>query len=138
MMILVSYALRLVVAAVFIYAGLLKISDPWMFAKQVHAYQMLADEHISLVAIFLPWLELVAGFGMILGGFRVRTAGTILCMLMLAAFIGAQAYALYKGMVIDCGCFGGAKKVTWSGVAVNGGWFLLALGGLFLDRKPET
>lgn len=138
MIALLSFLLRLIVAAVFIYAGLEKIADPWIFGKQVHAYQMLPDEYISAVAIYLPWLELIAGFGMILGAFCVRSAGSVICMLLLLLFVGVQGYALVKGMVIECGCFGGSKEVSWPGVIVNGAWLLIALGGLLLDRRPDS
>lgn len=93
---------RLVLGAVFIYAGATKISDPAAFAKVIAAYEILPDVLVSPTAHALPWIEIIAGAATVFGS-RLGLSATTLMTLM---FIGAVSYAITAGLDInDCGCF---------------------------------
>ncbi len=95
---------RLVLGFTFIYASLCKLYMPAQFAKAIHNYQMLPDQLVNLLAIFLPALELTAGVFVLVG---FQTAGSIrLIVGMLLMFMGALAYNVVRGLNPDCGCFG--------------------------------
>ena len=51
----------LILGAVMLAAAYHKILSPQDFARNVYNYQAAPDSLINLVAVFLPWLELVIG-----------------------------------------------------------------------------
>lgn len=121
------HAVRLVVGGFFIYAGYVKIIDPFAFAKNVYQYQILPDSLINLVALYLPWLELLCGIALILVP-RLRRGASGWIFAMLLVFTIAILFSLFRGLDISCGCLStnpDAAKIGWSKVAENTG--LLAL-----------
>lgn len=98
-----SLLFRLALGGIFFYAALHKIIEPGDFAKQVYGYKFLPGSLINLFAMFLPWLEAVAGLLLIVGCF---TRGSALAIaLMLLAFIIAISFNVVQGNSFDCGCF---------------------------------
>ncbi|MBU1241541.1 DoxX family membrane protein [Myxococcota bacterium] len=103
---------RLVVGIVFVLAAIPKIVDPSSFAWSIALYQMLHYRHVHLLAVILPWVELVAGVFLILG-FRTRGSAVVVCG-MLVMFIVAIAFAIINKIEMSgCGCFSqeGAKAL---------------------------
>lgn len=101
----VSYHLcRLLLGAVFVWAGAVKALDVPAFAGQVAAYQLLPYAWNYVVAASLPSVELLAG-GLLLVNCRVKPAALLLILLN-ALFIGVLASVVARGLDIDCGCFG--------------------------------
>jgi putative oxidoreductase len=98
------FIVRLALAAIFIYAGVLKIVDPAIFAKEIDNYQMLPYLLVTLLAVILPWVEVMCGILLILGKW-LRGASLILIALNIV-FIIAISAALLRGLDISCGCFG--------------------------------
>lgn len=95
--------LRLVLGVVFIYAAIDKIDKPEGFAESIYNYRMMPDVTINLMAIVMPWLELVCGV-LIITGLFVR-GSALLIGFMLLVFIIAISFALVRGLDISCGCF---------------------------------
>lgn len=101
----VSYHLcRLLLGAVFVWAGAVKALDVPAFAGQVAAYQLLPYAWNYVVAASLPSVELLAG-GLLLVNCRVKPAALLLILLN-ALFIGVLVSVVARGLDIDCGCFG--------------------------------
>ena len=100
---LIYHLARLLLAAVFLYAGFLKGRDPVAFAGQVAAYKILPYAFNYLVAATLPYVELLCGVLLLLNR-RVRPALLVLFGLN-TVFIIALASLLVRGLDIDCGCF---------------------------------
>jgi putative oxidoreductase len=64
---------------------------------------MMPEATINLMAIVMPWLELICGVLLIIGpGLR---GSALLIGLMLLVFIVAIGTAIARGLDIDCGCF---------------------------------
>ena len=95
---------RIIVGFVFIYAGILKISDPAGFSDAINNYDLLPLSFVNFFAISLPWIEVVAGL-FLLFGISVKENSFIISV-MLVAFILAIAISLGRGLNIECGCFG--------------------------------
>jgi putative oxidoreductase len=98
----------LIVGGIFIYAGVIKVLDPVQFANDIDNYKMLPWFVSVLLALYLPWLEILCGLAVIFrflyrGGVSILTA-------LLAVFIGATIAAKLRGLDITCGCFGHASK----------------------------
>jgi uncharacterized membrane protein YphA (DoxX/SURF4 family) len=122
---------------VFIFAALHKIADPGMFALDVATYQFLPLSLVNLMALILPWVEVLAG-GMLIIGFRTRAAALLVAGMMVM-FMIALGWALHLELDMSCGCFASAAEADpISGMTLlrDAGWLLLALYILFLDRRP--
>jgi len=98
-----SVIFRWAVGLIFIYASMDKLFHPSAFAVAVYNYKILPGGLINLVAITLPWLELVCGILLIIGLFP-RAAALILSVLLVVFFF-ALSISLYRGIDISCGCF---------------------------------
>ncbi len=102
---------RVAIGCVFVAAALGKIGDPAAFALQVHNYRLTPVWSEHLVAIVLPWVELVAGLALVLG-VRAR-AGAALALGLMVLFTVAVGSAWARGLDFECGCFGkaGASRI---------------------------
>ncbi len=94
---------RLILGGLFVYAAWDKIVHPDQFAQIVLNYKLMPDMGINLLAIFLPWLEMVAGLLLILGIFPKESAAILAGLLLV--FILAIGINLARGLDFDCGCF---------------------------------
>ena len=96
-------AARWILGITFIYASYHKIFAPAEFAKIVYGYGLFPHGAINLIAIFLPFLELVTGLALILG---IYTRSAVVIIIgMLAAFIVVLSINLLRGHEFNCGCF---------------------------------
>jgi uncharacterized membrane protein YphA (DoxX/SURF4 family) len=95
---------RLLLVAVFIFAALPKIQDPVAFAASIEGFRLVSYDFAVWIALILPWLELVTGFGVLLP--QIRRVSAVILALMLLVFIGLHASAWIRGLDITCGCFG--------------------------------
>ena len=105
-------AARAIVGAVLVYAGATKAAGPSEeFAIVIGAYDMLPREMVMTAAAFLPWVELVLGWALILGlKLRLSAAGA---GALFGAFLLALASVTVKGIQLpNCGCFGDAIHLT--------------------------
>jgi len=100
---------RLVLGGVLLAAGGLKVFKPTESANAVAAYKLMPTELAHLIGYALPWLEVAIGLLLILG-IMVRPAA-ILSGLIMVVFIGAIASVWARGILIDCGCFGGGGEI---------------------------
>ena len=105
------YIIGLIVAGIFIYAGVLKVLDPVQFANDIDNYKILPWPISVALAFYLPWLEIFCGLGLIFR-FLYRGALSILTALILV-FTLATIAAKVRGLDITCGCFGHASQ-HWS------------------------
>jgi uncharacterized membrane protein YphA (DoxX/SURF4 family) len=119
---------RLVLAAVWLTAGVLKAVDPDGTYVAVRAYDVLPRAAVAVVGGVLPWLEIAVGL-LLLVGVATRVAAAVSAALLVVFVLGVvQAWA--RGLSIDCGCFGGGGAVTPGETAY--GRELLRDGGLLL------
>jgi putative oxidoreductase len=128
--------LRLIVGGVFITAGVLKILDPVTFAADIGNYRLLPHEVVNLMAITLPWIEVVAGLLLVLGIWN-RASALILTLLMIV-FLIAIGQALARGLDIRCGCFGTieARKVGLLALWQDGA--LLAMAAWLTGHSKDS
>ncbi len=95
--------LKWLIAALFIFAGISKILDPATFAKDIDNYRMLPYLLVTLMAIILPWLEVLCGIFLIIGNWKKGAA--FLLLLLTFMFLIAISSAMARGLDITCGCF---------------------------------
>jgi uncharacterized membrane protein YphA (DoxX/SURF4 family) len=133
-----------VLGGVFIYASLDKIAQPREFARIVYHYQVIGPSQAlgylpaNVLAVTLPWIELVTGAVLVTGRWRREAAA--MAALMLVVFIGAVSWALASGIdIANCGCFsvGGraeGRALGWKLIA--GDLALLAVATLLVAVRP--
>jgi len=93
---------RLSLGVMFIYASMDKINDPRTFSSDIRAYQIVPFGFENLLAIILPWLELLTGLGLVIG--VMVDGAALISMGMLVMFIIAISSAILRGFNIECGC----------------------------------
>jgi uncharacterized membrane protein YphA (DoxX/SURF4 family) len=127
---------RTILGLVFVIASVDKIAMPELFAANVHAYGIIPFSLVNIFALIIPWVELLCGL-FLLGGFRLRPSATWLALLNVV-FIIAISSAIFRGLEINCGCFGAAKSsiVGWDRVVEDIGLLLLCVH-LFLKSEPK-
>jgi uncharacterized membrane protein YphA (DoxX/SURF4 family) len=108
--VLISF--RLIVGAVFIWAGILKILDVLGFAQSIANYRIFPYWLSFFLALALPWLEVICGAFLVFGLFRRSSA--LLLSGLLAAFLALVVITIARGLDVDCGCFGSlSRKVDY-------------------------
>jgi len=129
----VMFVTRMTIGLVFVVAALAKIGDlPW-FAQQVHNFHLAPAWAENVLAMSLPWIELLAGLALVLG--TQPRAGAALAFVLMFVFTVAVAIAWARGLDFRCGCFGkaGASTIGAAKFFENVGLTLLA--GLAMRRR---
>jgi len=131
-----TFAGRLLIGGLFIYASFYKIFHPLDFALSVRNYGILPPGWSNMVALTLPWVEMITGVFLIIG---VETKpSALLTTGLLGIFLGAVIYAFSIGLDIDCGCFGSAASspghVGLYHIVRDSGLFAVSLFVLIMDR----
>ena len=130
---LIEWTLRLFLGAVFIFASWHKIISPDQFAVILYGYDVFPHVLINVLAIVIPFVELVCGMTLVTG--LLKRSGLILINVMLAGFIFLISFNLIRGHEFDCGCFSlGDTKGVWSSVWLLVRDFVMLGAGLYLFR----
>lgn len=134
---LLELGLRMYLGIVFVMAAAGKIADPAGFALSIASYQspFVPNEAVNLMAIMLPWVELLAGLGLIIG-FRVRAQALLVCG-MLVVFMIAIHMALDLGLKLQCGCFASkdiGHELSVATLLRDLGWFVIGVLVLLAPR----
>jgi len=99
----IELAARWILGLTFIYASFHKIVSPADFAKIVYGYDLFPAVFINLIAIIIPYLELITGLALVIGVYP-RSAAIIINGL-LVVYIVVLTINLIRGHEFDCGCF---------------------------------
>ncbi|MBO1337244.1 MauE/DoxX family redox-associated membrane protein [Streptomyces sp. VRA16 Mangrove soil] len=133
-------AVRLLLAGVLGYAGLVKIRDLANAERSVAVYQIVSGSAAQLVGGALPFVEIAVAL-LLVAGLATRAAAAVTAVL-LAVYIAAIASVWARGLSIDCGCFGGGGTLTDGaerGYVIDIARDLLLLGAaVLLVREPRT
>ena len=121
----IGRAARLILGSVFIYAGYHKILAPDEFAQIVYGYDLFPNEAINLIAIIIPFIELMSGIALIMGIYT-RPA-SIIIIGMLTAFVIAISINIIRGHEFDCGCFSSQASQS-----TNSAWQTLGRNMIFI------
>jgi uncharacterized membrane protein YphA (DoxX/SURF4 family) len=136
----------LILGTVFVYASYDKIAEPVAFAKIVYRYGLLGPGRplgalsANLLAVILPWVELVTGLALI-GGVWRREAATVAGLLLLM-FIGAVGWTLLAGIDVgSCGCFtvsDAGRQASWQLIGLDLGLLVLAAWVALPPARPAS
>ena len=104
--------LRIGLAGLFIYAGVIKLLDPKAFARTISSYDIVPEALLPVVAIGLPLLEAVSGIGLL---FDIRGSLAVISGL-LTLFVVVLGFGILNDLDVDCGCFGVDELVKQDGL----------------------
>lgn len=115
---IIALLLRLVVAGVFLYAGVMKIWDfrhgqsaTPDFTVAIQHFELLPNPDLAVaLAVYLPWLEVIAALTLFVKRLALGAATAITGMTVI--FLGAILSAWARGLDISCGCFGKEAVAT--------------------------
>ncbi|MCU0689379.1 MAG: DoxX family protein [Phycisphaerales bacterium] len=112
--------LRLVIGGLLVLSGSMKLGlfkalgigplamDPLDFAFSIKGFQLgLSDTLVQILTYAVPWGELLAGLGMLIG-FWTRASAIAVATLMLIFGVGIISL-LARDIPVDCPCFGKLK-----------------------------
>lgn len=134
-----EWGICLVLAGVFLVSGLAKVGNPTAFALSIHQFGILPTICVNLVAIYLPWLEIVCACALVF--FPATRVGALwLVLILLVVFSAALVSSLLRGEAVACGCFGSdaSPASAWSSIARNGGLVLLAFVALLFAKRRHS
>jgi uncharacterized membrane protein YphA (DoxX/SURF4 family) len=129
----VLLVLRLVLAAVFVYAAVHKIGRPLAFADEIHTYGVVDyGPPLYVMAIVLPWLELLCGLSLLTGVFIRGSALVLLGLnaMFLAVIAKKTAGFMHIGtpfmkVYFDCGC-GFGSTYAWKKLLEDAVYLVIA------------
>jgi len=104
-----EWMLRLGLAALFAYAGVIKLIDTRNFSTEIANYHLLSAL-APWLAVTLPAIEVALAIALVIAPVRWRRAASLAIAMLLAVFTIAVAQALARHINISCGCFGSASS----------------------------
>ncbi len=120
-------ALEVLLGGLFFYAGLQKVLHSYEFAEAVLAYQLLPESLVGVTVAGLPWLEIAAGFGLVVG--LKRRSCLLLLTGLAAVFLVVILITMARGLKIDCGCgLFFQRQVGWGAVLEDAVLLIWAAG----------
>lgn len=131
----VTWVVRLLVGALFVFSGLSKGVDVWgtifKFREYFGAMGYEVWDGVNLAGVFLLCLlEFLVGFSLLFGCFRRATP--IVGAVIMAFMLPLTLWLAVAEPISDCGCFGDALKLSnwgtfWKNVIISAGviWLLI-------------
>ncbi|HUG12487.1 MAG TPA: MauE/DoxX family redox-associated membrane protein [Opitutaceae bacterium] len=107
---IVAHAIRLVLAFLFTWAAITKISDPRAFQDAIASYHLLPWLPAAIVTVWMPWLELTLAVALWIPRLGRTAAGMLVALC--SVFLVALLQAWFRGIDITCGCFGDSSVVS--------------------------
>ncbi|MCS7084466.1 MAG: DoxX family protein [Bacteroidia bacterium] len=144
MKIALLWLFRALVAALFLFSGLIKVNDVSGFAYKLEEYFWVFEKNFGLpaapfvaasfaLAAFIAVFETALAFALIFGVLPSFTAWALLIMIVFFTFL--TGYSWITESVTDCGCFGDAIKLTPFQSFVKDVILTVVIGYIFVLRK---
>lgn len=126
---------RIILAAVLLLAGVLKLQDNTLLFESVAYITWLPVWLKFWIIDLLPWLEILLAILLLL-----RWQEKIVIPVVVVVFIGFLGYAIYgtlTGVEGDCGCFGELMDSSFGATMIIRNALFAGLAG-FLFWKPKN
>ena len=126
---------RLLVGAIFLWAGAEKILSPFDFSVAIYNYRLFPGPLIGIAASVLPWFEAIAGL-CLLTGLKTKGAAAIMSLLLLV-FVGLIIISAARGLDIHRGCFGGVeRRIGLQAILEDVALLIVSITVLLFERNP--
>ena len=128
---------RVILGAIFVFAGISKLIDPQTFLKMIQQLGIIPSWLIIPSGTVVVQAEIWLGFAMI-AGFRTRLAIKGLSGLIVV-FLTVVSFAIIHGGSTECGCFGPfVSERVGPGVVVRDYLLLGSCFWLFYTEKSRS
>jgi uncharacterized membrane protein YphA (DoxX/SURF4 family) len=98
----------MVLGGLFIMAGFMKLGDHRGTYDAVNAFHLgFGEPVLQVLSRVVPWTELLTGVLLVLGLWARGAA--VVSILMMGAFMAGIASVMWRGLDVNCGCFGKLK-----------------------------
>jgi putative oxidoreductase len=94
------------------WAGVLKAMNPAAFAEAIMGFNLVPWPVASVLALYLPWLEIVTAAALVVP--RWRTSGLVIASVLFTSFVLILALTWWRGIDVTCGCFGSTTPTSLS------------------------
>ncbi len=131
----IGHLLSLIVGGYFLWAGVVKLFGPERFFQDVLNYQLVGESMAWALALYLPWLEVVAALALLWR--QTRLAASVWIGAMLLVFLGALASAWARGLNIDCGCLGASSGSIGGTLLLDLSLFIAVVGVAFTSLNTK-
>lgn len=133
----VVFAVELFLGIIWIWSGLIHLSNPFAFVQAVDGYRLSSESVTIGVAVFLPWLQLVVGISLTVGIFQ---RGVRLCSaIMFQTLAIIQFVAFVHGIETSCGCFGDSgSKISLFSIGLTQSLALISWIIMSTQRHTKT
>ncbi|MDR2651113.1 MAG: hypothetical protein LBC68_02185 [Prevotellaceae bacterium] len=114
-------------------AAIPHLENPYYFLGSVYSYNLTESGVGQLVAILLPFIQLVIAVCFVL---RVHVdSANIITMILFGVFFCVQLFAFLSGLDISCGCFGPqySSSIGIGSLSFVGTLFILSVGRFMLS-----
>jgi uncharacterized membrane protein YphA (DoxX/SURF4 family) len=123
------FIVRVVLGALLLAAGALKVGHAPELAASIAGFRLLPAAVAGVLALALPYVELLLGLYLLAGLFTRVVA--VIAAVQFVVYSGAIASAVLRHIPANCGCFG-PKDVTMADWPHVGADLLLAAAGAFV------
>lgn len=132
----VAYPLSLFVAALFVFAGLIKLGRQPDFRRELSDYHLIPRPLLVVLAGILPGLELGGGFLALVPS--THMLGIRLLLVLLGVFSVVVAISIFRGLTtIHCACFGRfSRRLSWA-IPIRNGLLAAPLIAALGSREDE-
>lgn len=131
-----ALAFRLYIGGIFIYASMNKINYTAEFSESIASYQLVPFWSVNLLAIVMPWAELICGI-LLITGIRSKSA-TAALGIMLTIFSVAISFSLLRDIPIGCGCFSSVEEtMSWTTLLRDVVWLAMSVHIYFFDSALQ-
>jgi putative oxidoreductase len=115
-----------------------KSNDLSSFAQSIENYRILPIYLVNIVAIIVPWLEVIAGAFLLLGIYIKENS--VIILLLLSIFTLGVLSAILRNLDIDCGCQGtsSGQKVGLLKILENISLLVVAILSIKFPRQVLT
>lgn len=100
----ISSIFHILISISLIYSGAIHAVQPYYFIHKIASYQLLPWWLVGVAGLILPYMQVVLGCSILLG--VEAKASFVSASALFALFAVAQASVLWRGLQIECGCFG--------------------------------
>ena len=131
-----ALAFRLYIGAIFIYASMNKINYAAEFSETIASYQLVPFWAVNLLAVMMPWAELICGI-LLITGIKSKSATAVLGI-MLTIFSAAIFFSLLRNIPIGCGCFSSVEEpMSWTTLLRDVVWLAMSVHIYFFDSTLQ-
>jgi len=104
--------LRSSLGIMFIVAGIIKVHQPFEFLGNVYEWGLASVQLGALIAAELPWLEVIIGVCLLIGG--LRRGSSLLACLLATSYVCINVSVLVRGVATERIVWGvfGARSVS--------------------------